>query len=249
MGESGAVARDVADGSVGEAMRTASAAYHRFADRAAGADRTLPTRLAGWTVGDLVDHVCWGTRMEADAIRSALNLPPSGGGGHALGDAVAAFSEAATLDVAASTAIVLPAGTVPAAYAAPLFAFEAALHDLDLAHALGADSLGAHAETLTASELGACEVVIGPMLDLVAGPVPAEETTIDLVGLGAGLRLRASDSGWLRAVPDGRPATTTISGSAQEIVLFTCGRIGADAVTVVGEHRHAEDFKNYFPGP
>lgn len=238
---------------VGEALATASAAYRRFADRARGADRARSTRLSGWTVGDLVDHVTWGAAMEADAVRSALGLPGRGvvgvgGNGpadsSALEDAVATFADVATLDVAADTAVVLPAGTVPAAYAGPLFAFEAALHDLDLAHALGDG-----AAALSASELGACEVVVGPMLDLVARPAPAEEITIDLLGLGEGLRLRTADGGWQRAVPDDRPATTTVRGSAQDIVLFTCGRLGVDAVSVVGDQRHAERFKDHFPGP
>lgn len=231
------MAEDLAD-----PMAVAAAAYRRFAERAVGVDRKQPTRLHGWTIGELIDHVAWGAAMEATAVRAAAGLPEIAA--PSLEDAVAAFARAARIEIAADAAITLPAGTVPFAYAAPLFAFEAALHDLDLAHAVGAPDV-----EVPADEVAACEVVLGPMLDLVAAAPPAAGVTIDLIGLGAGIRLHAVDGGWRRAVPEGLPATTTVSGSPQEIVLFACGRIGADAVEVRGDPLHAERFKEYFPGP
>jgi len=236
---------------VGDAMRTAAAAYRRFAERAARTDCERATSLAGWTVGDLIDHVAWGAAMEASAVRAAVGLPTAGA--PTLDEAVAVFCATAELDVDAGAPIALPAGTVPFGYAAPLFAFEAALHDLDLARALGSGAASTDAALtdaeLTDAELAACEIVLGPMLDLVAGPAPEHGVTIDLLGLGAGVRLRAVDGGWRRAVPDGQPPTTTVVGSAQDVVLFACGRIGADAVEIRGERQHAERFKTYFPGP
>jgi len=226
---------------VGGMMRTAAAAYRRFAQRATGTDRDRATRLTGWTVGDLIDHVAWGAALEATSVRAATRLPPAEA--PTLDGAVALFAAASDLDVDPGAPITLPAGTVPFGYAAPLFAFEAALHDLDLAWALGADA------ALLPEELAACEVVLGPMLDLVAATAPEGEVTVDLLGLGDGIRLCSADGGWRRAGPDGQPATTTVAGSAQDLVLFACGRIGADAVEVRGEPQHAERFKTYFPGP
>ncbi|MFS3130055.1 hypothetical protein ACLM5J_16765 [Nocardioides sp. Bht2] len=231
---------------VAAALATAAAGYRRFADRAATAPRGLATRLGGWNVGALIDHVCWGSAMEAAALCAAAgrHAPTDS---RSLEDAVAAFTDAARIPIAASSAVTLPTGTVPAAFAAQLFAFEAALHDLDLAEALGATGTA-----LSADELLACQVVLGPMLDLLGGAsphhAPPGEVTIDLIGLGDGLRLAASGGIWHRSVPTGR-ATTTVTGSPDEIVLFACGRLSADDVEVSGERQHAERFKTYFPGP
>lgn len=231
------------DGADLDPMGTAILAYRRFADRAAGAHRAGPTRLAGWTIGHLVDHVTWGAAMEATALRATRGR--SAVEPRTLADAVDAFEDAAlTTEVGAATPVILPAGTVPFAYAAALFAFEAALHDLDLRHALGEDDA-----ELTASELTACTTVVGPMLDLIASEAPEQEVTIDLVGLGDGLRLRASDGRWQRTMPAGGPATTTVTGRPRDLVLFACGRLTASALDVQGEPLHATRFKSYFPGP
>jgi len=225
-------------------LGTAHAAYQRFADRVSRADRDQPTRLEGWTVGDLADHVTWGAAMEAEAIRVI-----AGGAGvdtveGDLAAAVGAFEQIIDVDVPAETMVTVPAGTVPLAFAAPLFAFEAALHASDLEHALGEDA------RLRAEELDACAVVIGPMLDLVATMPPAEPIALDLVGLGEGIRLMARDGVWRRGVPDRAVgATTTVSGTADDIVLFAAGRVAADALEVSGDRTHAERFKQYFPGP
>jgi len=226
-------------------LATAATAYRRFVREAQGADRSTATRLAGWTVGDLIDHVAWAAAMEADAIRAAVGSPvrPQAAGTTA---AVASFEDAATLEIAPDALVTVPAGSVPAVFAAALFAYEAALHAADLAHALGADTV------LSADELAAAETVLGPLLDLVAERLPAEPVTIDLIGSGHDIRLSADPSTgtWTRSVPVAtEPATTTITGSREQIVLFVSGRIGAEALQVTGVGEHAERFKTYFPGP
>lgn len=224
-------------------MRTAAAAYRRFAESAEQADPELPTRLADWRVRDLVDHVTWGAAMEAAAVRTARGLAadPVGPG---LAGAVTAFERAARLEVEPELPVTVPAGTVPAGFAAALFTLEAAIHDADLTHALTG-----HQPKLGAEELAACEVVIGPMLDLVGGDVPDDGVVIDLIGLGDGIRLSAVRGSWHRGVPDERPATTTLVGDAQGIVLFACGRLDARELLVQGREEHVRRFKEYFPGP
>ncbi|MDQ6522119.1 maleylpyruvate isomerase family mycothiol-dependent enzyme [Nocardioides sp. LHD-245] len=226
------------------ALRTASTAYRRFADRCRGVEPTLPTRLSGWTVADLVEHVAWGAAMEAAALRTAAGLPASAPERPDLARAIAAFERAADLEVAPTAPVALPAGTVPLAYAAPLFAFEAALHAADLEHALSRRD-----RPLGAPELEACSVVVGPMLDLLAATVPEEDAVIDLVGLGDGIRLSATGGSWHRGEPDGRAATTTVAGTAHEVIMFVAGRIDATRLDVRGRAEHARRFKTYFPGP
>lgn len=224
------------------AMAIATAAYRRFAALAEDADPNAPTGLADWRVADLIDHVVWGASMEAAAVRTAAGLPPMTVA-DSLGGAISAFTESATLDLAPDAILRLAAGSVTWSFAAPLFAFEAALHTHDLAHALGT------ATELTPSELAACTVVLGPMLDLIAGPTPEVGVRIDLIGLGSGIRLTATVDGWQRDVPTHDAATTIITGSPAQIVLFASGRAAPDAVQVSGERTHAEAFKTYFPGP
>ncbi|MDT0200722.1 maleylpyruvate isomerase family mycothiol-dependent enzyme [Nocardioides sp. AE5] len=228
-------------------LTTAITAYRRFAAHASSADPTVDTRLAGWRVDDLVEHVTWGAAMEADALGAALGEAPGPAPAPDLPGAVAAFADVAARVAGANldpeSPVALPAGTVPMAYAAPLFAFEAALHASDLAHALGED------DTLGAAELAACAVVVGPMLDLLATGSPAEPTVIDLIGLGDPIRLSATGRAWRRSTPDSNPATTTIRGTAHQITLFACGRIGADDLHVDGDPGPARRFKEFFPGP
>ncbi|WGX98421.1 maleylpyruvate isomerase family mycothiol-dependent enzyme [Nocardioides sp. L-11A] len=232
---------------VEDSLRTASTAYRRFADHCRGAESTLPTRLSGWTVAELVEHVAWGAAMEAAALRAAAGLPAPDPERPDLAGAIAAFAQAATLEIDPTTAVALPAGIVPLAYAAPLFAFEAALHAADLEHALTRRD-----RPLDGAELAACSLVVGPMLDLLATRVPAEDVVIDLVGLGDGIRLSATGGtggGWHRGEPDGRAATTTVVGTAHEVVMFVAGRIDPTRLDVRGSAEHARRFKSYFPGP
>ena len=173
-------------------MTKAARDYRRFERLAESADRGLRTRLEGWTVGDLIDHVAWGAAMEAASVRAAAGAP-TGSPDSGLAGAVTAFADVVGLDVPAATPVALAAGTVPMGYAAPLFAFEAALHLRDLEHALtGAE------HPLDAEDLAACAVVLGPMLDLVAGAVPSgDPVVLDLLGDGQQIRLKGQGSSGL----------------------------------------------------
>ncbi len=225
-------------------MRTATAAYQRFSDRSIGVDLDRATRLTDWNVGDLVEHVAWGAAMEAAAVRSAAGVPAMDPIGSTVEEAIAAFAQAADLVLDPAALVTLPAGTVPMAYAVPLFIFEAALHAADLEQALSGRE-----PSFSAEELTACEVVIGPMLELIASEVPGDDVVIDLIGLGAGIRLSESDGRWHRSLPDEGPASTTLLGSPRDLVLFVCGRTDATALQVRGAPEHAHRFKTYFPGP
>lgn len=242
-------------------LATARAAYSRFVRFAEQADPRATTRLTGWKVSDLIEHVTWGMGMEAAALSG-------GAAGHgdvasrdtALGGLAAAleqFEGVSSRELITGQMVALPAASVPLGYAAPLFAFEAALHADDLAHAIGED------RGLSDAEVAACRAVIGPMLDLVAGAPPVSEAgegvVIDLVLLsvdgtgGDRMRLSASEQGWRRTAPDEpvplEPATTTMSGDERSVILFVTGRIAADTLQVSGDPVHAERFKQYFPGP
>jgi len=230
---------------VGHHLSTAVGAYRRFVDRSRGVDPSAPTRLAGWVVRDLIDHVGWAAAMEADAVRTAVGLPIAGRSTD-LGESVDSFARICDVIITPDTPITIPAGTVPAGFAAPLFAFEAALHAADLDDAAGGDA------SMTPDEVDACGLVVGPMLDLLAAQVPDDAVVIDLVGLEVAVRLTADPGrgAWVRGTPDpGSAATTTISGSAEQIVLFAAGRIDASALRVDGVTAHADHFKRYFPGP
>lgn len=231
------------------ALLIAASAYQRILLRAEGLGievRERPTRLAGWTVTDLLDHVTWGAAMEASALRGHAHGRAEGHQDQgALRRAVASFETAIRLRPDPEAVVSLPTGTIPLSHAAPLFAFEAALHASDLEHALG------HAAALTTPEIECCAQIIGPMLDLVARPAATGSRTIDIIGIGTGLRLVGTPGAWHRTAPDSSAATTTISGSAQDLVLFVCGRIAFDAgsLRVEGDVESARRFKEFFPGP
>lgn len=258
--------------SVQDHLTTARAAYARFVRLAEQADLHAPTRLSGWRVSDLVEHVTWGMGMEAAALSGGVTGQSDATSSDAepgdLAGALGDFERASGQELAADQTVALPAAAVPLAYAAPLFAFEAALHADDLAHAIGEDS------RLSDAEVAACRIVIGPMLDLVAGVTPlseaGERVVLDLVmqsAEGSGserMRLSASDQGWRRTAPPDQqapdqqthdqqahdvPATTTITGDERSVILFVTGRLGADALQISGDPVHAERFKQYFPGP
>lgn len=183
--------------------------------------------------------------MEAAAIRVAAGEPVSAAETDEadLDEAVADFVRAASLPVEPAVPVVLRAGTVPMGYAAPLFAFEAALHAADLA-----DALTGAAPPLSPDELTACGAVVGPMLDLIASTAP-DGVVIDIVSESDRIRLTGNEGTWHRGTPSERPATTTIEGSLHELVLFLCGRTGTTSLRVTGDRLHAERFKIYFPGP
>lgn len=238
-------------------LHTARSAYARFVALAEQAvDPEAPTRLRDWNVSDLIAHVTWGMSVEASALmggapgrREEASLD--------LAAALVLFERASRTALADNTMVALPAAEVPFAYAAPLFAFEAALHAADLAHAIGED------HRLSDAEVAACRDVMGPMLDLVAATTQSIDrgdlVDIDLIISAEDgreeetIRLSASEQGWQRGVPGQRAAagqaTTTLSGDVRSVILFVTGRIGADALQVAGDPVHARRFKEYFPGP
>lgn len=145
---------------VGEAKALALASWDGFAAalRVAGqAAAVRPTRLAGWTVEDLVRHTAWGMSMEAEALRLAVVAEGARHGARAAGrvvdglagDALDLAWHRARAELAAGFDVVgdvvrrgavpvlpLPYGDVPLAVALDTFVMEAAVHGDDLRAAL-----------------------------------------------------------------------------------------------------------------
>lgn len=240
---------------VEEHLRTALSGYRRIEARAAAldaADRQRGTRLTGWTAADLLEHVTWAAAMQASAVLSATGTPDGGGpAGQDLAGAVDLLERASRAQLSPQASLALPDGTVPGAFAAALFAFEACVHHADLVHAVdGRDP------DFTPDELAACSVVLGPMLHLLAtraapaGPPghPGDDLVIDLLGL-ADTRLTRRDGRWHVGVPGVAAPDTTVRGTPDQVVLFACGRLDTSHLQVSGDASHAYRFKTWFPGP
>jgi uncharacterized protein (TIGR03083 family) len=218
------------------------------------------TRLGDWTVSDLVAHACWGTSMEADALRRARTgpreraegrTPGAGAGRHRLladlhrarNQLVAELSTLAARDHGHD--LPLPYGDMALRLGLSIFVMEAGVHGSDLAHALGED------DTLSPAVCAATAEVLAAF-----APVFAEGAGSTLPP-GAVIVLRA-DSGELRVGqrPDGTwtsaadgPATTEITGPDSDLWLFALGRRPLDVLTVTGDADLAGTFKHLVPGP
>lgn len=230
-------------------LSVALAAYRRFVDLATGfgpADPDRPTRLAGWRVGDLVDHVAWGMSMEADALRRATMTDPVAADGLVAGlDAFAVAIEG--LDDP-ELLVPLPTGTVPLAFAAPLFALEAAVHASDLADALGVDA-GLDADELAA----ALPAVTGALGFLGAlGERPDAPVRLALRGGTLGWDL-VWDGEWgvTEECGDTRPGDhdAVVTGPDEEVFLCVLGRTPVRSLRIAGDADLAGRLKAWFPGP
>jgi uncharacterized protein (TIGR03083 family) len=223
------------------------------------ADWSRPTRLAGWSIGDLARHLVGGRRMQTAAWRTLAGGPATDDGevgdeDDAVREALAS-SAAALLDTLARTRdeqlgelLTMPYGTMPAAFVLLLAVMEAGTHASDLAAAVG------RSDTLSAVVTDAAVGAIAPSLPLLAASgegAPAEPVTIVLAGEGA-FEIAVSgggSEGWaLLETTPARP-TTTIAGSASDVVLFALGRRAASDLRVDGDLNGAERFKAWFPGP
>lgn len=231
-------------------LGVALTAYRRFVDLATGlgpTDPDRPTRLAGWRVDDLVGHVAWGMSMEADALRRATGTSP-----------VAADGLAAELDVFAAAIedvddpellVPLPTGTVPLAFAAPLFALEAAVHASDLADALGVDA------SLGADELAAALPAVTGALGFLGalGERPDAPVRLALRGDTLGWDLVWDGVEWRVIEERGDTALgdydAVVTGSDEEVFLCVLGRTPVRSLRIAGDADLAGRLKAWFPGP
>lgn len=224
-------------------------------------DWSTPTRLAGWSVADLAGHMAWGQALQADAWRKLAAGDSSTTAGAPelsttdptavtaalaaanaeLGEALAAVSD----DDVAAGVCAMPYGTLPAGFVLLLATMEAGVHRSDLAAAVGED------DGLTDATVAAATAVLGgalPMLGAGGDGTAPEGTSVALQAPGIELVAVRQAEGWAVAAPEG-PPTTTISGSASDVVLFALGRRPASALQVDGDPVGAERFKAWFPGP
>lgn len=243
------------------ARATITAEVTRILDLIRSLDEwSKPTRLEGWTVRDLVEHLVWGQSLQADAWErlaagddgAAQAQPVTGLGQDEL--AAALRNSADRFDHAlsglsdeqvAQGVCVMPYGTLPAVLVLHLAVMEAGVHGSDVAAAAGSP------DELSPPVVDASAFVLGAMLPMLGsgGDGSAEPgTTIALGSPGFSVVTTRDADGW-QIAPDPSMATTTISGSDTEIVLFVLGRRSVDDVQVEGDTAPATKFKAWFPGP
>jgi uncharacterized protein (TIGR03083 family) len=224
-------------------------------------DWSVPTRLPGWSIGDLAAHLVGGQTLQADAWRhvaagdaasmaSSRELTVSEreavteaivAANAELGDALDAVSD----DDVANRLCTMPYGTLPASFVLLLAAMEAGVHRSDLAAAVGAD------DTLSDATIEAATGVLGaalPMLGAAGDGSAPTGTSLVLRAPGLDLGVVRGEAGW-SVEPAPEQPTTTIGGSASDVVLFALGRRDAAAMDVTGDREGAEQFKVWFPGP
>ena len=223
-------------------------------------DWRSPTRLPDWSVGDLARHLVWGQRLQADAWRRV----GAGDTGTATASELLATDRSEVLEAliaangelgaalekvtdeqAESALCAMPYGTMPAPFVLLLATMEAGVHRSDLAAAAGLD------DALDEKTVDAATTVLGGTLPLLGaagdGTAPLG-TSVLLRAPGFELAALRGDDGWTVGAPPERPSTT-IAGSASDIVLFALGRRDASSLDVGGDPAGADRFKAWFPGP
>jgi uncharacterized protein (TIGR03083 family) len=219
-----------------------------------------PTRLEGWTVGDLAAHLAWGQALEAEGLRRML----AGAGDPYLPETRTHTDPAATLadltkqhaDLAAQLAAVtgndlarpcpLPYGPVPTATFLQVIAMEVGVHGNDLAAALG-DGARLPADVVSATAAYLSFAV--PLHAMAATEVPGRPLAWRLTGPTVDLRIWWDGERWAAtAEPGDQPADCTVTGDDDALVLFVLGRVPAAALTAT-DPGLAADLGRYVPGP
>lgn len=224
-------------------------------------DWGAPTRLTGWSVSDLARHLVWGQRLQADGWRrvaagdaTTIAAAPeltSADQAELVDALVAANAElgealgAVTDEQAATAVCAMPYGTLPAPFILLLATMEAGVHRSDLAAAAGDDDL------LAETTIEAAAAVLGgalPMLGAGGDGTAPSGTSVVLRSPGLELAALRGDDGWTVGPAPADP-TTTISGTASDVVLFALGRRAPGSMDVAGNPDGADRFKAWFPGP
>ena len=224
---------------------------------------SLPTRLSGWTVGDLAAHLAWGQALQADAWRrivardgSAVGAPDRSGARaavlKALGDAASELQHAlgAAAEDDLSAVATMPYGPVPAALLLQIAAIEAGVHGSDVRAATG-DS-----DALSDATIDAAFTFMNVMLPLLAAPAPGvdDTTVISIAPAGASALAVTYDGTTWSVGPGVEAATATIEGPAGELALYLFGRRPAEeaehnGVQFLGDEELGRRIKELFPGP
>jgi uncharacterized protein (TIGR03083 family) len=221
------------------------------------ADWDRPTRLAGWSVRDLVAHTVWGASMEADAMRrwrtgdrqrtEGRNVEPTLMPQELLAVQVSCCDElAAELSRLGcgdpAQPVPMPYGDVPVDVVLDVFAMEAGVHAHDLGATLGdGRPLGHDVVQATANVLAAFLPTLAS-----TDEAPVDGTTVRLRAPGVDLALCRADGGWSTCVRSDDDDTIS-AADASVLMLFALGRAPAESVT--GPVAVRERFKTWFPGP
>ncbi len=219
-----------------------------------------PTRCAGWTVADLVAHLVWGQRLEAQAVEAVgtgrttpLGVPAVGVAAPRellaqLGEAHArlweALADRTTDDLGASAP--MPYGSIPLGLLLQVIAMEVGVHHSDVRAALG---LAAH---LAPDVVTATATFLAAFLPVLAAPgcTPSGPLSYRFLGGLVDLWLSFDATGW-STTGAGATATVTFSGADSDLCLLALGRVRPDSprIEVVGDAAVAGRFPEYVPGP
>lgn len=214
----------------------------------------LPTRCAGWALGDLARHVAQSSALLTEGVERMLagetvgaDRPPSLEGNRemildALSSGVRRMEK--TFSGLAAEHMPRPCpyffGTVPTESALTICAFEFGGHRSDVAHALGKeDSLP---EAVARAALW--------LLPSMADEVPDQAVAFSFRGTTLRADASVRDGAWIMEEDCSVP-TCTISGDDSSIALFAAGRLRSDddRLRLSGATELASRFKTWFPGP
>lgn len=222
------------------------------------------TRCEGWTVRDLVAHVAWGQRLEANGVAGLVEgrttpLVPDDMTAPGRDEVLAELrsSSQALLDGLADRTDAdlerlapMPFGMPPLAVLIQVIAMEVGVHASDLHAALGRPS------TLAPDVVRATETFLRLFLPTLAagGPEDGASVSCRLEGATVDLSLAWDGSAWSSvdaAAAGAATSTVTIKGADSDLCLYALGRLGPaldDAgLTVTGDDELASCFRSYFP--
>lgn len=218
--------------------------------------------LPGWTVLSLVDHNGYAASQQAESfenvVAGTLDVPTyptiTGGTPDQTLTRLKDGRERLVASLAAVTAghldqpTPLPFATMPTAVALQIPVLEYAYHRWDLERALGNDDFDVP-DDIAAGGFGFSAGLL-PML-AGGGASPDTPLAFELVTPAATMTFEHAGGPWAVvefAAPD--TAVCRVEGSTSDVVMFTFGRLPAEALTVTGSAPEAAPaFKSYFPGP
>ncbi len=244
------------------AIRVEMAAVRAELGAAADDAWSRPTRCTGWDVADLVAHLVWGQRLEAQGVEAvgtgrttAREVPSVEPTRPAellaqLDEAHAQLWRALAQRTAddLGTPAPMPYGPVPLGLLLQVITMEVGVHHSDLRAAL---DLPAH---LGADVVAATAVFLGTFLPALAaaGTRPDAPVSYRLQGQVVDLTLSFDGDGWRVGDPGpgGVPAVV-FSGADSDLCLFVLGRTALEParITATGDMAAARRFSEYVPGP
>lgn len=226
-------------------------------------DWRTPTRLEGWTVRDLAQHLVWGQQLQSEGWRrlgqaSATPHVPEEVTTEDPGSIITELragndSFLQRLDNLTEADLAgpcpMPYGVLPAGVVLQVAVMEAGVHRSDLEAALGGAGTTLEEDTLDAI----FTLLPGTLaqMAMAADELPAPGVALRLeVTDGPAFGLRRGEDGWA-AAEEVNDASYSIRGAGSTIALFALGRIPLEdpSLAVEGDLDLASRFKQHFPGP